>query len=68
MTRKWVRAYGPRGTDIANFGEHEFKVHEDGHFDVLAEAVEGLTRVGGFVVAPEHEQPPEDWEPPPPGH
>jgi hypothetical protein len=67
MTRKWVRLYGPNGgTDEANFGEHRFVRHEDGHFDVLAEAVAGLCSVGGFTIAPASEQPPENYEPPPP--
>ena len=64
---KWVRVYGPGPTtDLANYGEHQFVRHEDGHFDVLAEAVADLCRVGGFTVAPENEQPPDGWEPPPP--
>ena len=63
--RKWVRVYGPPGCDEANYGVHEFDRHEDGHFDVLAEAVPGLCSVGGFVVAPESEQPPDDFEPAP---
>ena len=63
--RRWIRVYGPVGADEANYGEHRFVRHEDGTFVVLAEAVAGLCAVGGFTVAPENEQPPEDYEPPP---
>jgi hypothetical protein len=47
-----VRLIAPPGTDECNFGEVRYKVHEDGHVDVPQEAVDGLTRVDGFVVAP----------------
>lgn len=47
-----VRLLGPVGCDEANFGTERFVKHEDGHFLVPQEAVDGLTRVGGFVLAP----------------
>jgi hypothetical protein len=50
--RKMVRLIGPPGCDEANYGTERFVKHEDGHFDVPEEAVEGLCKVGGFVRAP----------------
>jgi hypothetical protein len=47
-----VKMFGPPGADEANYGEQKFSRHEDGSFWVTPEAVDGLTRVGGFVVAP----------------
>ena len=50
--RKLVRVYGPSGCDEANYGTERFVRHEDGHFDVPEEALQGLLTVGGFTVAP----------------
>jgi hypothetical protein len=51
-----VKMFGPIGADEANYGEHSFKIHEDKSFWVTPEAVDGLTRVGGFVVAPDQSE------------
>ncbi len=45
----YVKMRGPVGCDEANFsGLPLIKRHDDGHFDVPAEAVEGLMHTGGF--------------------
>lgn len=49
MTEKTYRLRAPTGTDEANHGETRYPVR-DGFVDVPAEAVEPLTRVGGFVL------------------
>ncbi|MGA9826050.1 MAG: hypothetical protein WBQ53_14625 [Methylocystis sp.] len=46
-----VRLIAPPGCDEANYGEHRFKVHEDGTVEVPMEAVEGLMHTGGFAPA-----------------
>jgi hypothetical protein len=51
-----VKLIPPRGTDEANFNESSFKIREDGSIWVCREAVDGLTRIGGFVVAPDQSQ------------
>jgi hypothetical protein len=47
-----VRLIAPAGTDECNYGQVRYHVHEDMHVDVPQEAVDGLTRIGGFVIAP----------------
>lgn len=46
----WTRLRAPPGTDEANYGELRFRVHDDGTISVPPEAVDGLCKVGGFVV------------------
>jgi len=46
-----VRLIAPSGCDEANYGEHRFKVHDDGTVLVPQEAVEGLLHTGGFAMA-----------------
>jgi hypothetical protein len=48
-----VKLIPPRGTDEANFNESSFKIREDGSIWVCPEAVDGLTRIGGFTIAPD---------------
>ena len=51
MPEKMVRLVAPAGTDECSFGETRFPVAADRTVTVPLEAVDGLTRVGGFVVA-----------------
>jgi hypothetical protein len=48
-----VRLIPPVGCDECSYGETRYKVHEAGYVDVPQEAVDGLTHVGGFVLAPD---------------
>ena len=53
-----VRLIAPPGCDEASYGEHRFKVHDDGTVEVPMEAVEGLMHTGGFALAEHHEHRP----------
>jgi hypothetical protein len=51
-SQRLVRLIAPKGTDEANFGTTAYRVADDGTITVPIEAVDGLTRVGGFTLAP----------------
>ncbi|WP_298106495.1 hypothetical protein [Bradyrhizobium sp.] len=61
---KYLRLIAPSGCDEANEGTNRYRVDLDGTvvmpFDV---AQHFLHNVSGFVLAPEGDQPPEDWTP-----
>jgi hypothetical protein len=66
--RNWVKMIAPAGTDECNFGETRFKVHDDQTVIVPIEAARDLMHGAGFAMAPEDQQPGEDYEPPHPRH
>jgi hypothetical protein len=53
MPEKMIRLLPPPGCDECSYGEVRYKVHEAGYVDVPEAAVDGLTRVGGFTLAPD---------------
>jgi hypothetical protein len=61
--RKYVRLIAPPGTDECNFGETRFKVHDDQTVIVPVEAARDLMHGAGFAIAPEDQQPVDDYEP-----
>ena len=52
MPDKMVRLVAPAGTDECSLNETRYVVGADRTVMVPFEAVDGLTRVGGFVLAP----------------
>jgi hypothetical protein len=52
-SQRLVRLIAPKGTDSCSYGENAFQVAPDGTVTVPLEAVDGLTRVGGFTLSPD---------------
>jgi hypothetical protein len=59
-SQRLVRLIAPKGTDSCSYGETGFQVATDGTVTVPFEAVDGLTRVGGFTLAPVPQDDPTD--------
>jgi hypothetical protein len=60
MPEKLVRLVAPAGTDECSLNETRYVVGPDRTVTVPFEAVDGLTRVGGFTLAPEQPLSPDD--------
>jgi hypothetical protein len=53
-----VRLRAPKGTDECNIGTARYTIHEDGFFYLPREEnIDGLLRVGGFIVASDQTPP-----------
>lgn len=66
---RYLRLIAPSGCDEANEGTTRYRIDLDGTVIMPAEIAQHfLHNVSGFALAPESEQPGDDWEPPPERH
>jgi hypothetical protein len=63
--RRFVRLIASPGTDEANIGTTRYRVHDDGTIVVPIEGARDLMHGAGFAMAPDDQQPPDDYIPPP---